>query len=151
MQTLTADKVADAFNDRTPEHWRARPYLKGRNNGVFNAVSFTYRRGLIRLLMDCDAPLGRGFQVKFEKHMASFGDYTNAIQKALYMVLASLRDAGLAPEVAADLEPRQIGFSIHKDGTVIYVGVGLDGTPFGYGAGHVFGDGTEKIAVDDIL
>lgn len=122
MARILADHVAKAFNEVCPSHWRARAYLKNRSSGVFNACKFTYKGGMIQLLMDCDAPLGQGFQVKFMNFTSSFGDYLVAIQKALYQVLTKLRDQDMYDdEIPEILSPSEIMFGLRKDGAVVYL------------------------------
>lgn len=124
MARLLADTVAKAFNDTCPAHWRARAYLKNRAaSGVFNACKFTYKGGMVQILMDCDVPIGEGFQIKFQNFTASFGDYIVAIQKGLYQVLCRLRDAELAPNVPDILSPSDIMFGLRKDGAVTYLSI----------------------------
>lgn len=76
---LAADEVSKAFNTNPPTGWKARPYMKLRSQtGVFNAVNFSYKNGMVALLMDCSVPFGRGFQIKFTSVHGSFGDYLYA-------------------------------------------------------------------------
>lgn len=118
---MNADIVAKVFNQAKINNWRARAYLKGRTNGVFNAVSFSYKGGMVQLLMDCDKPLGSGFQIKFQQYTGSFGDYVAAIQKALYKVLTTLRDSEVKTEVPEDLSLNDIAFALRKDGAITYL------------------------------
>lgn len=118
---LQADVVAKAFNDKCPSHWKARPYLHARQSGTFNAASFAYKGGMVSFLMDCDKPVGAGFQIKFVSYTGAFGDYLSAIQKGLYHILSILRDAELAPNVPDLISPSEIMFGVRKDGAINYL------------------------------
>jgi hypothetical protein len=146
MARLLADHVAKAFNEICPSHWRARAYLKNRSTGVFNACKFTYKGGMVQLLMDCDVPIGQGFQIKFQNFTASFGDYIVAIQKALYQVLSKLHDADMAPNVPELLSPSEIMFGLRKDGAVVYLVIFSQD---GEGVSQLNGPGANELTYSD--
>lgn len=152
---LSADIVAKAFNSARLNNWRARAYLKGRANGVFNAVNFNYKGGMVQLLMDCDKPFGMGFQVKFTQFVGSFGDYCAAIQKALYKVLTALRDAEAMPTdirlSIPQLDLADICFALRKDGAITYLRLIEPGDTL-LGDDITYGDDTgDAVSVDDLL
>lgn len=164
MNTITkrlhADTAAVAFNKHCPQSWKARPYLKSRaRNGVFNACKFTYKNGMIAILMDCDKPLGDGFQVQFHSFTGAFGDYIVAIQKAMYHILGSLRDEDLgnaAEVVPFSLAASDVAFSLRKDGSVIYLAlVNEDGSTrigtTGFAGDYTRTDENSQVAPDDEL
>lgn len=118
--------VARAFNERAPSNWKARPYSAShRQSGVVNGVSFAYKGGMVSFVMDCDKPVGAGFQVKFTGHIGVFGDFLASIQRGLAHIMTRLDAAGfpMAVEVPADLSPNRIQVAMRKDGAVIHIAV----------------------------
>lgn len=99
---MTGVEIAEAFNTaNTRTNWRARAVtLKNRDT-----VHFEDRTGLIHLVYDCSTG---EFMVSFKAAVASFGDYANAIARALLTVLTSLQAAGLAFVAPAGLEGMEI-------------------------------------------
>lgn len=99
---MTGVEIAEAFNTaNTRTNWRARAVaLKNRDT-----VHFEDRTGLIHLVYDCSTC---EFMVSFKAAVASFGDYANAIARALLTVLTSLQAAGLAFVAPAGLEGMEI-------------------------------------------
>lgn len=119
---VAADNVAKAFNDHVSStNWSARPYLKPRASGIFNAAHFSYKSGLVSFVMDCDKPIGTGFLVKFRQDPAMFGDYLGAIQRGLCTIMLALKTAGLPVDIPADTTPGELLLTIRKDGSVIRV------------------------------
>jgi hypothetical protein len=137
--SISPDDAAQAFNaDDANRNWSARVSCRNRTSGIINAVSFTYRGGLISIVMDCDCPLGERFTIRFERHTASFGDYLAAIQKGLYRILSSLARAGLASEARGLMSYTQIEFAMRKDGKVTFIR-------------WLPGDGEKSSIADDLL
>jgi hypothetical protein len=98
---MTGAELAEAFNTACPrKNWRARAVAKGGNE----IVHFEDRTGLVHL----SYVVARGeFLVVFKQAVASFGDYANAICKALVTVLSGLQAGGApfpAPPSLADAE-----------------------------------------------
>lgn len=96
MNLIAAD-VALAFNGATERKtWAARHYTKDGNETVLFTGG---RQNLITLALDCDT---RRFHVRFNRTHAAWGDYVTAIAKALYVVLTTLKAAGLPFEAPPD-------------------------------------------------
>lgn len=117
------DHVAKVFNENAPGGWKARASCRIRSNTTMhNAVSFTYRGGAVQFLMDCDLPLGEGFQIKFTGATASFGDFMAAIQRGIGYILVALRGkVEPFPDLPDTVNPRDLELGIRKDGKVMYV------------------------------
>lgn len=99
---MIAAEVALAFNGiNERKSWVARPYS---SNGS-EAVHFTTSQNLVTLVLECDT--GR-FQVRFNKLHAAWGDYIRAISRSLYVVLNTLKAAGLPFDAPADTDGIEI-------------------------------------------
>lgn len=119
-----ADDICSAFNDNPPSNWKARAYLTPRQSGIFNAVVFTYRGGLVQFIMDCDKPLGMHYQLKFSgMGVAAFGDYLNSIQRGIYLVIKKLKAAEFPIDAPHDLKPSMLALRIEKLNANIMVSV----------------------------
>lgn len=92
--TLTAHEIALAFGQQnTRKAWTARPNTIGGET-----VHFTSTTGIVALVYQVEH--GR-WVVKFNKFQATWGDYVKAVARSLYVVLSTLKSAGLpfeAPE-----------------------------------------------------
>jgi hypothetical protein len=144
MATYTPDTVAKAFREHCPRNWKARPYMTTkRASGVFNAVSFSYKNGLISFVMDCDYDLGTSFTVIFNQvSRSTFKDFCNAIQKGLFRIIDALNKAGLETCFPTLSDYRSILWAInHETGVVTHLRV----LPVSLEVP------TEKIGMEDLL
>lgn len=93
---LEPEAIAEAFNVNCPKkYWSAR-IVRTQTGGVMReAVSFRDRSGLITLIYDVDSGSCRKFGVQFNRAVAAWGDYCNAIGKGLHTVLTALQAGGL--------------------------------------------------------
>lgn len=91
MTSITAPELALAFNTvNTRKTWNARP-----SNTL---VIFNPGVSLIALTYDT---VDGTWQVRFNKYQAAWGDYVKAIARTFYVVLSTLKQAGL-PFAAPD-------------------------------------------------
>lgn len=89
--TLTAADIVMAFGqENTRRGWNARAHSKP-EEGI-DLVNFYGPSALVQLTYN--AMTGE-FTVRFNKFHSSFGDYLNAIARALVYVLQTLKRAGL--------------------------------------------------------
>ena len=93
---VTGNSIAEAFTvNCTRKNWFCRQYTINGAEGPREQVSFNDRQGLVSLTYDVQTGENRRFSVSFNKAVASWGDYTNAIGKALQTVLSALEAGGL--------------------------------------------------------
>ena len=89
--TLTAAEIVLAFNqENTRQKWHARAHSKPEEGQ--DLVNFYGPSSLIQLTYNA---VTGDFMVRFNKYQSSFGDYLNAISRALIYVLQTLKKAGL--------------------------------------------------------
>jgi hypothetical protein len=102
MDEVTAELIAEAFGVNCPKkNWAARVVKVTRGDKLTELVSFKDRQGLISIVYDTER---QRFSVTFEKALASWGDYNNAIAKWLQTVLTALQAGGLPFEAPASLD-----------------------------------------------
>lgn len=86
---MIAAEVALAFNTaNTRKSWIARP--NARDSGEI--VLFAAPTNLVTLVLHCDT---EQYEVRFNKFQAAWGDYVKSIARSLYVVLSTLKAAGL--------------------------------------------------------
>lgn len=86
-------EIATAFNAiNDKRHWKAKSVQRERNSGALDVVHFDQINGMVTLSYDVEK--GR-FAVKFHKLQAAWGDYIKGIGRSLYVVLNTLKAAGL--------------------------------------------------------
>jgi hypothetical protein len=93
----TGTEISAAFmqqNDK--KSWKATNLA--RQTG--DLVHFTSTNGMVTLVYHCN---DNRFAVKFNKYVASWGDYTKAIARAMFVVLNTLKSAGLPFDAPANL------------------------------------------------
>jgi hypothetical protein len=93
----TGTEISAAFmqqNDK--KSWKATNLA--RQTG--DLVHFTSTNGMVTLIYYCN---DNRFAVKFNKYVASWGDYTKAIARAMFTVLNTLKSAGLPFDAPANL------------------------------------------------
>jgi hypothetical protein len=93
----TGTEISAAFmqqNDK--KSWKATNLA--RQTG--DLVHFTSTNGMVTLVYYCN---DNRFAVKFNKYVASWGDYTKAIARAMFTVLNTLKSAGLPFDAPANL------------------------------------------------
>lgn len=121
---VTGITIAEAFTVNCPrKNWSARQYTMHGPEGPREQVSFSDRQGLVSLTYDVQTGDKRRFSVSFNKAVASWGDYTNAIAKALQTVLSALEAGGLpfvAPVDPSDIIVRTVWGGIGGVCTVEY-------------------------------
>lgn len=102
---IQAEQLTEAFATNCPKkNWGARIIRVDRGGTLVEIVSFKDRQGLISLQYDCERGQYRRFNVIFEKALASWGDYNNAIAKGLQTVLTALQAGGLPFVAPASLD-----------------------------------------------
>lgn len=98
----TAEDIAEAFGVNCPKrNWAARIVKVTRGDKLTELVSFKDRQGLISIQYDTERDT---FAVIFEKALASWGDYNNAIAKGLHTILTALQAGGLPFVAPASLD-----------------------------------------------
>jgi len=101
---LIAANVAMAFNTASlRKTWTARH--NSRSDTGRETVHFTTPVGLVAIVYYCDTDQ---FAVRFNKFHATWGDYIYGIANALYVVLSTLKAAGLPFEAPDDVDGIEI-------------------------------------------
>ncbi len=129
---LTADVIAIAFNQENERKtWQARP----NNRDSAETVHFSAQTGMIALIYNVR---NRTWHVRFNKFQTSWGDYIRSISRALYIVLTTLKQAGLpfdAPDAPEGIEI-VCQASPDADTLVRYVPPAEPVNPFGHNLQH---------------
>jgi hypothetical protein len=98
---MTGAEIAAAFMTQNDKRtWRARSVNRARNSGAGDVVHFESAGGMVSLLYNVQD--GR-FAVKFNKFHGAWGDYIKAIARSLFVVLNTLKSAGLPFDAPATL------------------------------------------------
>lgn len=110
---MTGAEIATAFMQQNDKrHWKARAISKGRDTVYFEAS-----QGMVALVYDVEA---ERFAVKFTKFVGAWGDYVKAIARSLFVVLNTLKSAGLPFDAPATLGGMLIECTTTED-TTTYV------------------------------
>lgn len=108
--------IANAFNQQNDKKtWAARAMSRERKSGAVDVVHFTAKGGMVSL--DYDVAAGR-FMVKFNKFQGAWGDYVKAIGRSLYVILNTLKSAGLPYEAPTSLNGMTITATLGDDNSV---------------------------------
>lgn len=111
---MYAAEIATAFNSvNSRTSWSARP--NSRSDTGVETVHFTAQSNLVALVYYCDT--GK-FAVRFNKFHATWGDYVRSIARALYVVLTTLKEAGLDFDAPDDSDGMEIIATSSGDNTV---------------------------------
>jgi hypothetical protein len=103
MALIAAD-VATAFNTASiRKTWTARH--NSRSDSGRETVHFTTPQNLVTIVYVCET---NKFAVRFNKFHAAWGDYMYSIANALYVVLTTLKAAGLPFEAPDDVDGIEI-------------------------------------------
>ncbi len=116
-----ATTVAAAFNQQNDKkYWEARAFPPN--------VHFLSKTGMVQLVYHTET---NQFAVKFVKFHAVWGDYIKAIARSMYVVLNTLKSAGLPFEAPPSLAGMAILATTTADNTVFvkYAGEGFNGLP----------------------
>lgn len=90
---MTGAEIAAAFMQQNDKRtWKARSVNRARNTGAGDVVHFESTGGMVSLMYYVEN--GR-FAVKFNKFHGAWGDYIKAIARSLFVVLNTLKSAGL--------------------------------------------------------
>lgn len=93
---MTGADIATAFMQQNDKrHWKARAISKGRDTVYFESA-----QGMVSLVYDVQDGT---FAVKFTKFVGAWGDYIKAIARSLFVVLNTLKSAGLPFDAPATL------------------------------------------------
>lgn len=112
---IDPEAMAEAFNaSNTRLYWGARPISTTNKKLVY----FANKTGAVSLQYDTDTGL---FHVVFNRAVASFGDYANAIAKALLTVLSTLEAGGMPFSAPQGLEGMEIVLVHHGIGSNVTV------------------------------
>lgn len=91
--SLTGPEIAAAFMQQNDKRsWKARAVNRTRASGQTDVVHFESAQGMVSLLYHVET--GQ-FAVKFNKFHGAWGDYIKAIARSLFVVLNTLKSAGL--------------------------------------------------------
>lgn len=114
MAQITAAEIALAFNSTNKRgNWQARP--NSRPESGLDVVHFNYTSGLIGIIYNT---VDGRFQVKFNKYQSAWGDYIKGIARALYVILTTLKEAGLGFDAPDSPEGIEIVATASADNTV---------------------------------
>lgn len=114
-------EIAVAFNQQNDKRsWKANAASKGRDIVYFNSTG-----GMVSLLYHVQ---DKRFAVKFNKFQGAWGDYIKAIARSLFVVLNTLKSAGLPFEAPLTLAGMEI-IATTTDDTTTYVRWAGDGPP----------------------
>jgi hypothetical protein len=115
---MTGPEIAAAFMQQNDKRtWRARSVNRARATGPGDVVHFEAQGAMVALMYYVDT--GK-FAVKFNKFHGAWGDYIKAIARSLFVVLNTLKSAGLP----FDAPPTLAGMVIEAtttDDTTTYV------------------------------
>jgi hypothetical protein len=115
---ITGAEIAAAFMQQNDKKtWKARAINRTRNNGATDVVHFESSGGMVSLMYYVETAR---FAVKFNKFHGAWGDYIKAIARSLFVVLNTLKSAGLP----FDAPPTLAGMVIEAattDDTTTYV------------------------------
>lgn len=90
---MTGAEIAAAFMQQNDKRtWKARSVNRARNSATGDVVHFESQGGMVSLMYYVET--GR-FAVKFNKFHGAWGDYIKAIARSLFVVLNTLKSAGL--------------------------------------------------------
>jgi hypothetical protein len=90
---MNGPEIAAAFMQQNDKRtWKARNVNRARNTGAGDVVHFESSGGMVSLMYYVES--GR-FAVKFNKFHGAWGDYIKAIARSLFVVLNTLKSAGL--------------------------------------------------------
>jgi hypothetical protein len=90
---MTGAEIAAAFMQQNDKRtWKARSVNRARSSGPGDVVHFESTGGMVSLMYYVDT---RKFAVKFNKFHGAWGDYIKAIARSLFVVLNTLKSAGL--------------------------------------------------------
>lgn len=104
---MTGAEIAAAFMQQNDKRtWKARSVNRTRNNGAGDVVHFESSGGMVSLMYYVES---ERFAVKFNKFHGAWGDYIKAIARSLFVVLNTLKSAGLPFDAPATLA----GMDIH--------------------------------------
>jgi hypothetical protein len=92
MQVTGAEVAAAFMQQNDKKTWKARAVNRQRANGQTDVVHFESTNGMISLMYYVEA---KQFAVKFNKFHGAWGDYIKAIARSLFVVLNTLKSAGL--------------------------------------------------------
>ena len=114
MTQLTAAEISLAFNQQnTRATWEARP--NSRPDSGIDVVHFTTASGLAAISYNT---MDGRFTVRFNKYQAAWGDYIKTIAKSFYVILTTLKCAGLPFEAPDTWDGIEIVATSSLDSTV---------------------------------
>jgi hypothetical protein len=98
---MTGAEIAAAFMQQNDKRtWKARSVNRARNTVAGDVVHFESTGGMVSLMYYVES--GQ-FAVKFNKFHGAWGDYVKAIARSLFVVLNTLKSAGLPFDAPATL------------------------------------------------
>ena len=104
---IDAQTIANAFNQQNDlKSWKV--------TCTGELVHFSTINGIVAVIYEADT--GR-FAIKFNKFQAAFGDYMKAIARSMFVILNTLKSAGLPFEAPPSLDDIEVACSI-KNGTI---------------------------------
>jgi hypothetical protein len=115
---LSGTEIAAAFMQQNDKRtWKARAVNRPRASGHTDVVHFDSQGGMVALMYYTETGL---FAVKFNKFQGAWGDYIKAIARSLFVVLNTLKSAGLPFDAPASLAGMVIEATTTDD-TTTYV------------------------------
>jgi hypothetical protein len=147
---MTGPEIAAAFMQQNDKKtWRARSVSRARSTGAGDVVHFESQGGMVSLMYYVDT--GQ-FAVKFNKYHGAWGDYIKAIARSLFVVLNTLKSAGLPFDAPASLAGMVIEATTTDDNLTRVRWPGApDPQPMGDDLGeHLEAAGFEQVQPDDL-